>query len=120
MRVLLVGPDLESNLSLRYLASSLRAAGHSPCIATFDSPEDIPSVLRQARDAELVGLSMCFQVRAPEFLALARALKAEQPGRPIVAGGHFASCASAELLERNPELDLIVIHEGEHALVELA
>ncbi len=28
MRVLLAGPDFEENLSIRYLASSLNAAGH--------------------------------------------------------------------------------------------
>ena len=78
MRVLLVGPDLEANLSLLYLASSLRAAGHEPVIAPFNCRDDAPSVLRAARDADLVGLSMCFQVRALEFLALADALKARR------------------------------------------
>lgn len=120
MRVLLVGPDLESNLSLRYLASSLRAAGHEARIATFDTPADAAAVVAAAKGNELVGLSMCFQVRAPEFLALARALKAEEPARPVLAGGHYASCAAVELLERHPELDLIVVHEGEQAIVELA
>lgn len=120
MRVLLVGPDLESNLSLRYLASSLRQGGHQARIATFDAPSDAPAVLRAAAGFDLIGLSMCFQVRGPEFLELARALKAAEPLRPVVAGGHFASCAATELLEHHPELDLIVIHEGEQALVELA
>lgn len=120
MRVLLVGPDLESNLSLRYLASSLQAAGHQPRIATFDTLDDAPRVLAAAGDAELIGLSMCFQVRAPEFLALARQLKAAAPERPVIAGGHFASCAATELLTHHAELDVIVIHEGEQAIVELA
>lgn len=120
MRVLLVGPDLESNLSLRYLASSLQAAGHQPRIATFDTMSDAPTVLAAAEHAELIGLSMCFQVRAREFLALAQQLKAAAPKRPVIAGGHFASCAATELLEHHPELDVIVIHEGEQAIVELA
>ena len=120
MRVLLVGPDLESNLSLRYLSAALKAAGHDPSIATFDSAEDAPAVLRQAAGAGLVGLSLCFQIRAPEFLALARALKVHEPLRPIIAGGHYASCAAADLLAHHPELDLIVIHEGEQAIVEVA
>lgn len=120
MRVLLVGPDLESNLSLRYLASSLQAAGHQPRIATFDELSDAPRVLAAAADAELIGLSMCFQVRAREFLELAEQLKAAAPHRPIIAGGHFASCAATELLAHHPALDVIVIHEGEQAIVELA
>jgi len=120
MRVLLVGPDQESNLSLLYLAASLRAAGHEPEIAAFNGWGDAPSVLRAARGADLVGLSMCFQVRAGEFLALADELKRERPGRPIVAGGHHASCAATELLDGYPALDVIVIHEGEATLVALA
>jgi hypothetical protein len=120
MRILLAGPDLEANLSLLYLASSLRAAGHEPVIAPFNCWEDAGSVLCAARDADLVGLSMCFQIRAPEFLALADALKREAPARPVVAGGHHASCAATELLENHPALDVVVLHEGEDSLVELA
>jgi hypothetical protein len=37
-----------------------------------------------------------------------------------VAGGHYASCAARELLENHADLDLIVVHEGERTLVELA
>jgi hypothetical protein len=62
---------------------------------------------------------MCYQVRAPEFLELASLLKQDRPGRPIVAGGHFASCAAAELLEHHAALDVVAIHEGEQTLVEL-
>jgi radical SAM superfamily enzyme YgiQ (UPF0313 family) len=120
MRILLVGPDLEENLSLRYLSSALIAAGHSAKIATFDTPADAERVLEAARDFDLVGLSICYQIRAPEFLALGRALKAAKPERRIVAGGHYASCAAQDLLGRHPELDLVVIHEGERTLVELA
>ena len=120
MRVLLVGPDLEENLSLRYLASSLRAAGHDPRIAAFETAADAPTVLAAADSADMVGLSMCYQIRATEFLALARALKQGKPSRPVVAGGHYASCAAEELLARHPELDLIAVHECERTLPELA
>jgi len=37
----------------------------------------------------------------------------------VVAGGHYASCAAEELLAHHPEIDVIVIHEGEHTLVEI-
>ncbi len=120
MRVLLVGPDYEANLSLLYLAASLRAAGHSAAIAPFNTESDAQAVIAQARGFDLVGLSMCFQVRAREFLALADSLKAERAERPVVAGGHFASCAAEELLANHPALDLIAVHEGERTLVELA
>jgi radical SAM superfamily enzyme YgiQ (UPF0313 family) len=120
MRVLLVGPDLEENLSLRYLASSLRAAGHEPKIAAFDTAADAPAVLAAAAAADLVGLSMCYQIRAAEFLALARDLKQENPRQRVIAGGHYASCAASELLARHPELDLIAVHECERTIAEIA
>jgi anaerobic magnesium-protoporphyrin IX monomethyl ester cyclase len=120
MRVALIGPDLEENLSIRYLASALAAAGHVPRIVRFDSADDLPRARAEAGDADLVGLSMCYQVRAPEFLTLASLLKQDRADRPVVAGGHFASCAATELLEQHPALDVVAIHEGERTIVELA
>src|SRR6266540_5056660 len=87
MRVLLVGPDHESNLSLLYLAASLRAAGHEPVIAAFNGWDDAPAVLRAARSADLVGLSMCFQLRARRARGRGarRRLPARRPGGPLAA-----------------------------------
>jgi len=120
MRVLLVGPDLEENLSLRYLSASLVAAGHTATIAPFDTAADEARVRVAARDADLVGLSMCYQVRAPDFLDLARGLRADAPNRPVIAGGHYASCAARALLENHRTIDVVAIHEGEQTIVELA
>lgn len=119
MRVLLAGPDFEENLSIRYLASSLQAKQHEPSLAVFNSADDVEAVAEQAGEAEIVGLSVCFQSRAQEFLTLARRIKQLHPEKLIVAGGHYASCAAQPLLEHHPELDIIVIHEGEQTLVEI-
>ena len=80
MRVALVGPDLEENLSIRYLSSSLQAKGHQAVIVTFDTAEDHDEALAAADDTDMVALSMCYQVRAPEFLRLAAA--SSQDARP--------------------------------------
>jgi TonB family protein len=120
MNVLLAGPDYEENLSIRYLSSSLLAAGHTTTLATFNSPADTTTVADAADDADIVGLSMCFQSRAQEFLRLAHLLKSRDPKPLIVAGGHYASCAAEALLAHHPEIDIIVIHEGERTLVEIA
>ena len=120
MRVLLVGPDYEENLSIRYLSSSLLAAGHDTTLAAFNSLADTASVANASQHAEIVGLSMCFQSRAQEFLRLAQLIKSRDPKRLIVAGGHYASCAAEPLLVHHPEIDIIVIHEGERTLVEIA
>jgi len=119
MRVLLVGPDNEDNLSIRYLSSSLRAAGHEAELAAFNSGEDQEAVVRHAAGFDVVGLSMCFQSRALEFLALADALEAA--GCPmIVMGGHYATCEADALVTHHRSIDVIVVHEGEHTLLELA
>ena len=120
MRVLLAGPDYEENLSIRYLSSSLLSAGHDPSLAVFNSSADIPAVTKAAARAGIVGLSMCFQSRAGEFLHLARSIKAQDSKTVVVAGGHYASCAAEPLLANHPEIDIIAIHEGEHTLVEIA
>jgi len=119
MRVLLAGPDFEENLSIRYLASSLQAEGHEADLAVFNSADDVESVAEQAGEAEIVGLSVCFQSRAQEFLGVARRIKQLYPEKLIVAGGHYASCAAQALLEHHPEVDIIAIHEAEQTLVEI-
>src|ERR1700723_4176764 len=119
MRVLLAGPDFEENLSIRYLASSLQAKRHEALLAVFNSADDVEAVAEQAGEAEIVGLSVCFQSRAQEFLTLARRIKQLHPEKLIVAGGHYASCSAQALLEHHPELDIIAIHESEQTLVEI-
>ena len=110
MKILLAGPDYEENLSLRYLSSSLMSGGHDTVLAPFNSPADIPEVAAASQSVDLVGLSMCFQARAQEFLRLAQRIKSHDPGKIIVAGGHYASCAAEPLLAHHPEIDIVVIH----------
>jgi anaerobic magnesium-protoporphyrin IX monomethyl ester cyclase len=67
----------------------------------------------------LVGLSLIFQYRAPEFLRLSADLRRELPAAHITVGGHFPSFADAELLDLSPDLDSVVRGEGEYTLLEL-
>ena len=121
--IALCGPELEENLSLRYLAASLRDAGYTPRILAANREEDLPQVLAAiAHAAEpplLVGLSLAFQWRAPEFLALAVALRQQGYGGHITAGGHFATFAAADLLRDFPALDSVCRQEAEETLVAL-
>jgi radical SAM superfamily enzyme YgiQ (UPF0313 family) len=120
MKVLLVGPDYEENLSIRYLSASLLAAGHDAILATFNTSADMADVATASEAADIVGLSMCSQSRNVEILELAQAIKSAHPTKLIVAGGHYASCAADPLLTNHTEIDLVVIHEGERTLVEIA
>src|SRR4051812_19682996 len=101
MRVLLVGPDFEDNLSVRYLSSALHDAGIEAELSAFNEASDIERVVAQARDFDLIGLSICFQVRALEFLELVQRLR-DDSNPFIVIGGHYATCAAEDLLRHHP------------------
>lgn len=122
--VALVGPELEENLSLRYLASSLTASGFDCTIVPFDTGADVLRALSEILDAPeqpfLVGLSLAFQPRARDFLALAVALRQHGYAGHLTGGGHFGTFACHEILLDFPEFDTIVRHEAEESLPRLA
>ncbi len=86
MRAVLVGPTIEENLSIAYLASALRQAGHEAKIISFVRDTDAPAVAGciLAEQPQLVGLSMTFQSRGRGFLASGRWL-CGPTGRRVVA-----------------------------------
>ncbi|MBI4578169.1 MAG: B12-binding domain-containing radical SAM protein [Planctomycetes bacterium] len=123
-RVVLVGPEEEENLSLRYLTAALERAGFVACILPFNSGDDLPRVLGAVVDRRappiLVGVSLAFQWRAKDCLALVMALRDRGYAGHITAGGHFGTFAAEDLLADFPELDSICRHEAEATIVELA
>ncbi len=121
MDVLLVGAEELENLGTRYLAAVLRQYGYSVELAAFSTAEDMEAVVRRARltRPRLIGLSVIFQYRAPEFLALAAELRRILPEAHITTGGHFPTFAARELLRDFPVLDSVVRGEGEFTLLEL-
>jgi radical SAM superfamily enzyme YgiQ (UPF0313 family) len=120
--IALIGPEFEENLSLRYLSSSLQAAGFSAEILPFNRDGDLPRIVAEVVEDPplLVGLSLAFQWRAKDFLALALALREAGYTGHITAGGHFATFASQDILRDFPELDSICRQESENTIVELS
>lgn len=119
--VLLIGAEELENLATRYLAAVLRERGFKVELAPFSTADEKEAVVRQALAAQprLVGLSIIFQYRAPEFLDLATELRGALPGVHITAGGHFPTFAAGDLLRDYPALDSVVRGEGEYTLLEL-
>lgn len=121
--IALVGPEIEENLALRYLASALSAAGYESRILPFNAARDLGTVVRRVRAAStpplLVAVSLAFQWRAEEVMALVLALRESGYEGHITGGGHFGTFAAREILEDFPELDSICRHEAEHTLVAL-
>lgn len=110
-----VGAEYEENLSSRTMAAVARQQGLEARILGFSRDRELPAVLARLvqMNPALVGLSMAFQHRAPEFLALARSLRNERYQGHICAGGHFATAAATQLLRHNPAVDTVIRHDGE-------
>ena len=122
MRFVLVGPTIEENLSLAYLAAALRRAGHEAQTESFTRDGEHEAVARRiaALGPDAVGLSMTFQSRGRGFLALAAGLRSAGFAGPLIAGGHWASVAAESILRDQPTLDAILRGEAEDSLVQLA
>lgn len=122
--IALVGPEIEENLSLRYLASSLAAAGFASEIVAFNHDSDLSRVLTELLEFKepplCVGISLAFQWRAQGLLALAIALRDRGYRGHITTGGHFGTFASREILREFPEVSSVVRQEAEETIVHLA
>ena len=122
MKIALVGAELEENLGLRYIASSLEAKKQHAQIIPFNSNYDQPKVIQDILNfnPQIVGLSMVFTSRAREFLNIAQGLRDAGYKGHIVAGGHFASFNSEQLLIEYPSINSVALGEGEDLMVSLA
>lgn len=123
-RVALVGPEFASseNLGLRVLASALRAEGHQPVIVPVTSPSDFEVAARALVEdgPDVVGLGLPHEGPALLLAAFPRRLRQLGFQGPIVAGGAFATLHAEEVLSASPDLDGVIRHDGEVAIVRLA
>jgi radical SAM superfamily enzyme YgiQ (UPF0313 family) len=122
MNVALIGAELEENLGLRYIASSLEAQGHNVSIIPFNSAQDIETAVRQtlASESRIAGLSMIFTSRGREFCRLAARLREAGFRGHLVAGGPFASFNAELLVTEFSAFDSVALGEGEELMCRLA
>ncbi len=109
-------------LGVAYVAAVLEAAGHE--VAVIDAPaEDLDAAETLARVAaigpELIGLS-AVTATADSVYRVARHLRRELAGVPIVLGGAHPSCYAEDVLRDVPEIDAVVLGEAEETAPELA
>ncbi len=121
MRVALIGSDCEENLGIAMIAASLLDASHQVHVIPFNVVGELDEVTdRIVRyRPKLVGLGIQFQHRSADFLQLARGLRQRGYCGHITCGGQYPSMAWAEVLDNEPAVDSIVLHEGETSIVEL-
>ncbi len=106
-------------LGALYIASVLREAGHQ--VRLFDAGELWnPRLFREAlRDfrPHVVGLS-AITIEARVMEQMARVSRDELPETPIIVGGPHAT-AYPQRCARNPDIDYVVLGEGELTALEL-
>jgi radical SAM superfamily enzyme YgiQ (UPF0313 family) len=102
-----------------YLASMLLSRGHTVELVDIrDGQEQIVAHCVRAAPV-VVGFSLIFQTFLPQFVELARALRAAGVGAHFTIGGHYASLCPDAVLAQMPQLDSVALFEGEHTLLEL-
>jgi anaerobic magnesium-protoporphyrin IX monomethyl ester cyclase len=121
LSVALVGPKLQENLGLEYLAAAVRAAGYQPRLIAYDTHTSAARVIAEilAHNPLVVGLSIAFQACLTDSLCLAEQLRSAGFAGHITCGGHVPTLEFAALLRDCPALDSAVRHDGEQTLVEL-
>src|SRR6056297_708736 len=122
MKIALVGAELEENLGLRYMASSLELKNHHVKIIPFNNYYDVHETVEQIIrfSPDIAGLSMVFTTRGKEFCVLAEKLRQKNYNGHIIAGGPFASFNATNLLRDFSSFDSVCLGEGEQTICELA
>jgi len=117
--VMFVAYQDHDNLGVGYLASVVQEAGFRPLVVDFRmGPERILELIR-ARDPIVIGFSIIFQFYSPEFQELMQYLRDHGVSCHFTAGGHYPSLRCRKVLERVPQLDSVVMFEGEWTFLEL-
>ena len=109
---------------LLYLTSALEGAGFDVEIRDYQQgtlpgpwePETLASFTEDS--ADVLGFS-AMSYALPLIISTARLIKQRHPDKRIVLGGIGPSGAGEQLLEYCPEIDVIVLGEGERTVVDL-
>ena len=106
-------------VGLLSLDALLRVLGHEATLANLSGYgwDRVRRILVELRPA-LVGISQ-FTHNRVESLRLARLAKELDPGCFVLLGGPHATHACLDLLSGHPEIDAVVLGEGEETLKEL-
>ncbi len=110
----------QAPLGLAYIAAVLREAGYPVTLIDPENQDmtyDAVRSLIQREKPDIVGISAATAnfVNAVKLVELAK-----QSGVPLVAvGGIHATSLPDEVLDRHHEIDLVVVGEGEHTMLDL-
>ena len=114
------GPPLGAPLCLLSLAAPLLNAGFEVVLidAAID-PGWFHTVLREVQDALCLGISVLTGPMIRGAIRMAKAVKKETPGVPVIFGGWHASLATAQTLQES-YVDAVVRGQGELTFLEIS
>ena len=129
-KILLVNPNSRSSganwtvlppLGLLYVGTTLSLSNHTVKVLDVDIADlSIDAVLSKTLEFEpnVIGLSLnCGQLGGG--YQLIRAMKESLPNVPIVVGGPHPSAMKADIFVECPQVDVVVVGEGEQTMLEL-
>ena len=117
--VIFVGFQEQDNLGIGYLSSMLIQAGFNIKIIDFCAGEEEIFAQIQRHQPLVVGFSIIFQYHINDFKDLIRYLRDQGIDSHFSAGGHYPSLRYKNLLTTIPQLDSIVLFEGENTFLDL-
>lgn len=123
MRVLLVALNakyVHTNLALRYLREEVRAVYPDVLLREFSINEHLDQIAGEIYEAkaDVIGFS-CYIWNLKEIVAVIRHLHPVCPDVRFVIGGPEVSFEAEEFLLEHPEVDALVVGEGEKTFLEL-
>ena len=117
---LFIGYEDQENLGLRYIMAYLQREGFTSRLLPYSKTAFSEIVDSCAHlHPRFIGFSIIFQYALDDFARLARLLRSSGIQAHFTAGGHFPTLRPKETLATIPELDSIVMGEGEVTTAEL-
>jgi len=117
--IALVAFQEQDNLGVGYLAAVLHRNGFDVRLLDFRlGSAEIACRVREI-DPLVIGFSIIFQYHLEAFKELIEHLRRCGVESHFCAGGHYPSLRYRELMNLIPDLDSVVLFEGEHTFLEL-
>lgn len=107
------------SLGLQYVAAALRQDQFEVELFIFEG-ETVAQCSEKIVNCgtRILGVQL-FRETEREIVAIMEAVKAARPETTVIAGGHTATLYAARLLQKYPQLDVVVCGEGERTVVDL-
>jgi len=117
--VILIGFQEQDNLGLGYIGSTLVYEGFQVRMLDYQLGKEKILNIVQKYDPLIIGFSVIFQYHIFNFRDLLASLRENGVKAHFSSGGHYPSLRHDDILGIVPDLDSVVLYEGEYTFLEL-